>query len=131
MTDPMGGASVDLSTRGLALACLAAACALAIAGCATGTGAAARGSGGGAGSAATPAGMAGSDPASPPSPYPSTYRRQPSPALLVAHATVLTATGQRLQNASLLLRDGKIAAVGPDAAGARAGGRGRGFDAPA
>jgi len=120
---------VDLSTRGLALACLAAACALAIAGCATGTGAAARASGDGAGSAARPAGMAGSDPASPPSPYPSTYRRQPSPALLVAHATVLTATGQRLENASVLLRDGKIAAVGPDAAVAAAAGDAQVFDA--
>jgi imidazolonepropionase-like amidohydrolase len=129
MTDPWGSASVDLSTRGLALACLTAACALAIAGCATGTGAAARASGDGAGAAARPAGLAGSDPASPASPYPSTYRRQPSPAVLVAHATVLTATGQRLENAAVLLRDGKIAAVGPDAVVAAAAGDAQVLDA--
>ena len=109
-------------TRALALACLAAACALAAAGCATGTGAAVQASGAGAaaGGGSTPAGVAGPDPASPPSPFPSTYRRQPSPAVLVAHATVLTATGQRLESASVLLRDGTIAAVGPDAAVAAA-----------
>ncbi len=123
---------MDLSTRGWALAWVAAACALAIAGCATGTGAAARASGDGAGAAARPAGPAcpaGPDLASPPSPYPSTYRRLPSPAILVAHATVLTATGQRLENASVLLRDGKIAAVGPDAAVAAAAGDAQVLDA--
>jgi imidazolonepropionase-like amidohydrolase len=129
MIDPLGGARVNLPTRGLALACLAAACALAIAGCATGTGAAARVSGDGAGAAARPAGSAGPEPASPPSPYPSTYRRQPSPAVLVAHATVLTATGQRLESSSVLLRDGKIAAVGPDAVVAAAAGDAQVLDA--
>jgi imidazolonepropionase-like amidohydrolase len=129
MTDLSGGANVDLATRGLALAWVAAACAMAIAGCATGTGAAARASGDGAGAAARSAGIAGSDPASPPSPYPSTYRRQPSAAILVAHATVLTATGQRLENASVLLRDGTIAAVGPDAVVAAAAGDAQVLDA--
>ena len=131
----MGGASLNLSTRGWALAWVAAACAVAIAGCATGTSAAARASGDGAGAAARPAGIAGTagtaglGSASPPSPYPSTYRRRPSPAVLVAHATVLTATGQRLENASVLLRDGKIAAVGADAAVAAAAGDAQVIDA--
>jgi imidazolonepropionase-like amidohydrolase len=61
---------------------------------------------------------AGGDPASPPSPYPSSYRRRPSPPVLIRNATVLTATGERLEGASLLLRDGKIAALGREAAAA-------------
>jgi imidazolonepropionase-like amidohydrolase len=129
MTDPLRSASLGLPTRGLALPCLAAACALAVAGCATGTGAAARASGDATGAAARPAGVAAPDPASPPSPYPSTYRRQPSPPVLVAHATVLTAAGQRLESASVLLRDGTIAAVGPDAVVAAAAGDARVVDA--
>ena len=124
---------MDRPTRWLAPACLITACALAVAACATGTGAAARGprdaTGDGAGTAARPTGMAGPAAASPPSPYPSTYRPRPSPAVLVAHATVLTATGQRLESASVLLRDGKIAAVGPDAAVAAAAGDAQVVDA--
>ncbi len=45
-------------------------------------------------------------------PYPSTYQRVPSPPVLIAHATILTGTGTRLENADLLLRDGRIAAIG-------------------
>ncbi|MCR6495563.1 hypothetical protein LJB71_04510 [Thermomonas sp. S9] len=45
-------------------------------------------------------------------PYPSTYQRVPSPPVLLQHATVLTGTGARLENADLLLRDGRIAAIG-------------------
>ena len=45
-------------------------------------------------------------------PYPSTYRRVMSPPVLIQHATVLTGTGTRLDNADVLLRDGKIVAVG-------------------
>ena len=44
--------------------------------------------------------------------YPSTYRRRPNPPVLIRNATVLTATGQELANASVLFRDGKVVAVG-------------------
>ncbi len=49
-----------------------------------------------------------------PEPYASTYAPLPSGPVLLTGATILTATGQRLENADLLLRDGKIAAVGQD-----------------
>ncbi len=45
-------------------------------------------------------------------PYPSTYRRIAAPPVLIRGATVLTGTGSRLDNADVLLRDGRIAAVG-------------------
>jgi len=45
-------------------------------------------------------------------PYPSTYQRVPSPPVLITGATVLTGTGTRLDNADVLLQDGKIVAVG-------------------
>jgi len=41
-----------------------------------------------------------------------TYRPIPSPPVLIEHATVLTGTGTRLDDADVLLRDGRIAAVG-------------------
>lgn len=46
--------------------------------------------------------------------YPSTYRPLPRTDTLITHATVLDGAGHRLENASLLLRDGKIAAIGAD-----------------
>jgi len=46
-------------------------------------------------------------------PYPSTYRRIPSPPVLIQGATVLTGTGTRLDDADVLMRDGAIVAVGP------------------
>jgi imidazolonepropionase-like amidohydrolase len=54
-------------------------------------------------------------------PFASTYRPRPSEPLLIRNATVLTGTGQRLERADVLVRDGRIAAVGQglDAAGAR------------
>ena len=52
-------------------------------------------------------------------PYPSTYQRVASPPVLLQHATVLTGTGARLEDADVLLRDGLVVAVG------------RGLDAPA
>jgi imidazolonepropionase-like amidohydrolase len=127
-----------LSRRGMALAATAAAMLAAGSGCATGgapAGSTAAGSP--AAGSATPdstaaaqpagsrrgagaAGAAAADPASPPSPYPSTYQRRPSPPVLITHATVLTATGARLADAALLLRDGRIAAVGPAASAAAA-----------
>ena len=45
-------------------------------------------------------------------PYPSTYHRLPSPPVLIQGATVLTGTGTRLDGADVLMRDGKIVAVG-------------------
>jgi imidazolonepropionase-like amidohydrolase len=54
------------------------------------------------------------DPGAPPSPapYPSTYRAIASPPVLLRNATVLTGTGERLDNADVLMQDGKIQAVG-------------------
>ncbi|MFD0326807.1 amidohydrolase [Lysobacter gummosus] len=45
-------------------------------------------------------------------PYPSTYKALGSGPVLLQHATVLTGTGQRLDNADVLLQGGKIVAVG-------------------
>ena len=45
-------------------------------------------------------------------PYPSTYQRVASPPVLLQHATVLTGTGARLEDADVLLRDGVVVAVG-------------------
>lgn len=45
-------------------------------------------------------------------PYPSTYQPEAAPPTLIRGATVLIGDGQRLENADVLLRDGKIAAVG-------------------
>src|SRR5688572_22786997 len=44
--------------------------------------------------------------------FPSTYKPLPSRTTLIRNATILTATGPAMQNASLLIRDGKIAGVG-------------------
>lgn len=51
-------------------------------------------------------------------PYPTTYQRIPSPSILLQHATVLTGTGLRLEDADILLRDGRIVAVGQGLAAA-------------
>ncbi len=53
---------------------------------------------------------------SPADPYPSTYERYPGEPVLITGATVLTGTGERIDNGAVYLEDGKIAAVG--AAGA-------------
>ncbi|GAA5082948.1 amidohydrolase [Lysobacter panacisoli] len=45
-------------------------------------------------------------------PYPSTYQRIAATPVLIEHATVLTGTGQRLDDASVLLQDGQVVAVG-------------------
>lgn len=45
-------------------------------------------------------------------PFPSTYRPLSSRPTLVRNATVMTATGTTIRGGSVLLRDGKIAAVG-------------------
>ena len=45
--------------------------------------------------------------------YASTYQPLPSQPVLITNATVLTAAGDRIERGSVLMRDGKIAAVGP------------------
>ncbi len=45
-------------------------------------------------------------------PYPSTYSPLPSEPVLIENATVLTGTGERLDAASIILRDGRIEYVG-------------------
>ena len=45
-------------------------------------------------------------------PYPSTYQPLLSEPVLLRNATVLTGTGQRLDGADVLMRDGRIVAVG-------------------
>ena len=47
-------------------------------------------------------------------PYASTYRPIASPAVLIRDATLLTGTGTRLDDADVLMRDGRIVAVGRD-----------------
>jgi len=45
-------------------------------------------------------------------PYPSTYQPRGSAPVLIHNATVLTGTGERLDDADVLLRDGKVVQVG-------------------
>jgi imidazolonepropionase-like amidohydrolase len=45
-------------------------------------------------------------------PFPSTYRPFPSRVTVVRNVTILTAAGPAIRNGSVLLQDGKIAAVG-------------------
>jgi len=45
-------------------------------------------------------------------PYPSTYQPLPRQDTLIVDATVLDGTGRKLEHTSVLLRDGRIAAVG-------------------
>src|SRR5947208_3851097 len=44
--------------------------------------------------------------------YPSTYVRHPNPPVLIRNAMIMTATGQEIPNGSILLKDGRIVAVG-------------------
>ncbi len=48
--------------------------------------------------------------------YASTYQRRPSAPVLIRNATILTATGLEIAGGSILLQDGRIAAVGTDVA---------------
>ena len=45
-------------------------------------------------------------------PFPSTYRAAPSRPTVIRNATIMTAAGPSLTNASILLRDGRIVEVG-------------------
>lgn len=49
-------------------------------------------------------------------PFPSTYTPFPSRPTAIRNATIFTAAGPRLERATILLRDGKVAAVGADVA---------------
>jgi imidazolonepropionase-like amidohydrolase len=46
-------------------------------------------------------------------PFPSTYKAPASRTTVIRNATILTAAGPTIRNGAILLRDGKIAAVGP------------------
>lgn len=50
-------------------------------------------------------------------PYPSTYQPLKSKSTLITNATVLTGTGERLDEADVLLVDGKVQQVGKDLTG--------------
>jgi imidazolonepropionase-like amidohydrolase len=60
-------------------------------------------------------------------PFPSTYSRLPSGPVLIENATILTGTGERIENGRILLSDGKIAQIG--AARSVRGGKARVIDA--
>jgi imidazolonepropionase-like amidohydrolase len=44
--------------------------------------------------------------------FPSTYARHPNPPVVIRNATIMTAAGQEIANGSILLKDGRIVAVG-------------------
>src|SRR6185312_8627532 len=48
--------------------------------------------------------------------YPSTYVRHPSAPVVIRNATILTAAGPELKNASIVFQDGRVTAVGPNVA---------------
>jgi imidazolonepropionase-like amidohydrolase len=50
-------------------------------------------------------------------PYPSTYQSLPASSILLKNATILTGTGKRLNNADILLANGKVVQVGHDLLG--------------
>lgn len=47
-------------------------------------------------------------------PFPSTYAAMPSQATLITNATLLVGNGERIDQGSILMQDGKIVAVGAD-----------------
>ena len=55
---------------------------------------------------------AAASPAASADPYPSTYRPVASGPVLIRHTTLLTGSGERLDDADLLMSDGKIVALG-------------------
>ena len=55
-------------------------------------------------------------------PYPSTYEPLPSGPVLIVNATLLTGTGTRLDNASMLIADGRIQAIADVAENIESGG---------
>jgi len=67
---------------------------------------------GSAGCAASQKAVRTPDAAPAPVAYASTYKALPSRTTVIRNATILTAAGPAIQNGSLLLRDGKVVAVG-------------------
>jgi len=63
----------------------------------------------------------GLDPTLDRDPFPSTYTALPSHPVAIVGATVLTATGQQIENGVVVMADGKIASVGPAGAVVPAG----------
>ena len=45
--------------------------------------------------------------------YPSTYVRHPNPPVVIRDARILTAAGPEIERGSILIKDGKVVAVGP------------------
>lgn len=89
--------------------------ALALAGCATGSPAPAKVAGP-VMSTSVKAPRLGLDPDRQPQAFPSTYRPAMAPPVAIINATILTAAGPRIDGGVLVIRDGKIAAVGRDVA---------------
>ena len=52
--------------------------------------------------------------------FASTYKPLPSKSTLISNATILTGTGEKLDKGSLLIKDGKIAALGKRVGATRA-----------
>ncbi|MEZ5997476.1 MAG: amidohydrolase [Hyphomonas sp.] len=50
----------------------------------------------------------------PANPYPSTYKPYPNAPVLITNATILDGEGAKIENGSLLIRNGQIAAIGAD-----------------
>jgi imidazolonepropionase-like amidohydrolase len=48
-------------------------------------------------------------------PFPSTYQPLPAGPVLITNATILTGTGERIDNGTVLMADGRLAAVSADA----------------
>jgi imidazolonepropionase-like amidohydrolase len=83
--------------------------ALALSACATTSGAAPKAGGKDGAAGALPAGL---DPGAQPDPFSSTYRPLPSASFAIVGARAFTGTGQALENATVIVRDGRIATVG-------------------
>ncbi len=85
----------------------------AVAGCASRTASpSASPTSGGADTAATARAMTGAIAEPNANPFPSTYQPVTSPPTIIRNATIITAAGPRIEGGSILLRSGKIEAVG-------------------
>jgi imidazolonepropionase-like amidohydrolase len=111
-TGPMATRPTPLRSGALALGL-----AFALASCASTGGAPAAGSGSPSGGQPAPASgnralPPGLDGAANPDPYPSTYQALPRRDMAIVGGTVFTATGQVIDNGVVLVRDGRVEAVG-------------------
>jgi imidazolonepropionase-like amidohydrolase len=108
--------------RSAVLTAVATLATILLAGCVTGTPAANEGNAKGSTAASNKSASKDSKPkepvplarpfTTPADPYPSTYKPPQSPPTLIRGATVLTGTGAKLDNADVLIVDGRIAGVG-------------------